>query len=132
MPFADGGAVYRATVATLRSWLVVGAALLVLAGAVAVVTKTDWTTHPPREKATRHVVFEATPDPPIAGEPPCYRMPGVNGASGTSDRGGGWAWEMLGSATQAQVAAVRECLSRDPRIGPISAQVVTAVPGGRK
>lgn len=82
--------------------------------------------------ATAHVVFTAVLKVALAGTPPCYPSPGLNVAAGDSTVGGTLTWEMLGSATQAQVAAQRECLRADNRLGEIQEQVVTGPPGGRK
>lgn len=80
---------------------------------------------------TSHVIFTAVLKVAVTGRPPCYPRPGLNVAAGDTTVGGTLTWEMLASATQAQVAAQRDCLRGDDRLGDIQERLVTGPPGGR-
>ncbi|MCW2572224.1 MAG: hypothetical protein JWO88_2282 [Frankiales bacterium] len=85
----------------------------------------------PKPTVTTHVVFTAVSKAALPGPPPCYPRPGLNVATGAADPGASFGWEMLGSATPAEVAAQRACLGHVAGLADLSERVVTGPPGGR-
>jgi hypothetical protein len=86
----------------------------------------------PKPVITTHVVFTAVSKVALPGQPPCYPRPGLNVATGAADAGATFGWEMLSSATPAEVAAQRACLGQVAGLADLSERVVTGPPGGRK